>query len=804
MERLISILSVLACLTLAACPDDPTGPDGGDADADADADIVEDADGDADADDDRDAGPPPVAPEVALELLPVDRWVVAAVSTTGDLYRERLIEGSFEMPEEGVDDLGTTWRELPTSEGGVVAAAGAVGYAAAELRGEAPLRLVARLDNADRIYSGGAVQPGDVYGSGRLRVPVVLAEGEGLVVVHLAGYRGSPQVELWTTTDELHFNLDDLTAPDLVEGDEGERWLGVPVLNLTDGPVRELTARVLSSDQLEETEVVLPALAPRAVTQVGFLLRPTEPWPAAEETVVARLHLESPDLDWAYERDLELTTLVAGEPYRQTFRTPVDGSVQYYGVRRPSAFDEAADSALVLSLHGAGVEAIGQARAYSSRDWTYLVAPTNRRPYGFDWEEWGHLNALASLDDAMERFRIDPTRVYLTGHSMGGHGTWHVGVHHPGRFATLGPSAGWSSFYSYTGATRPTGALARSRAQSETMDYIGNLARRGVYIIHGGADDNVPVREGRDMAAAVGEVTDDLVYHEEPGAGHWWDGDAAPGADCVDWPPLFEFMETHVLDPVELDFEFRSPGPWYSARHAYVTIQSASSPSEDVVIRSEQLEATRVALTTTNVRSLEIDGEALADRDVTTIEVDGEPFELDGEPLWVGPVDGKWVEVSGPFNQVFQRPFCYVYPDGDRMMADYAAFAVGDWALNGNGLGCALPLSAAEEARAAGRNLIYLGVSRAALGELPVPIDWDGAEVRVGDQAFGDAAMLFVFPEGERLSAAMVATDGAEASLHDIIPFSSRAGLPDYFVWGGGRRLAAGFFDGDWALAPAP
>ena len=34
----------------------------------------------------------------------------------------------------------------------------------------------------------------------------------------------------------------------------------------------------------------------------------------------------------------------------------------------------------------------------------------------------------------------------------------HRGVHFPGRFAVIGPSAGWSSFYSYGGSARPTGA----------------------------------------------------------------------------------------------------------------------------------------------------------------------------------------------------------------------------------------------------------------------------------------------------------------------------------------------------------
>ena len=83
----------------------------------------------------------------------------------------------------------------------------------------------------------------------------------------------------------------------------------------------------------------------------------------------------------------------------------------------------------------------------------------------------GRLDALESLADAKLRYGIDPTRVYLTGHSMGGHGTWHLGVHHPGLFAVLGPSAGWSSFMSYGGLQESSGAWGRASAHHDTMDY---------------------------------------------------------------------------------------------------------------------------------------------------------------------------------------------------------------------------------------------------------------------------------------------------------------------------------------------
>ena len=109
---------------------------------------------------------------------------------------------------------------------------------------------------------------------------------------------------------------------------------------------------------------------------------------------------------------------------------------------------------LVLTLHGAAVEAIGQAEAYAPKPGLHIVAPTNRRPYGFDWEDWGRLDALEVLDLAQRTLQTDPRRTYLTGHSMGGHGTWHLGVTFPDRFAAIAPSAGWISMMSYAGVRK--------------------------------------------------------------------------------------------------------------------------------------------------------------------------------------------------------------------------------------------------------------------------------------------------------------------------------------------------------------
>jgi poly(3-hydroxybutyrate) depolymerase len=53
-------------------------------------------------------------------------------------------------------------------------------------------------------------------------------------------------------------------------------------------------------------------------------------------------------------------------------------------------------------------------------------------------EEW----VLDLVDAAIRSWEIDPARVYFSGHSMGGYGSWTLGAHHADRVAGLGPSAG--------------------------------------------------------------------------------------------------------------------------------------------------------------------------------------------------------------------------------------------------------------------------------------------------------------------------------------------------------------------------
>ncbi|MCO4774365.1 MAG: prolyl oligopeptidase family serine peptidase, partial [Deltaproteobacteria bacterium] len=537
-----------------------------------------------------------------------------------------------------------------------------------------------------------------------------------------------------------------------------------------------------------------------ASTQAPFLLRPkravTQAEIDAETPWTALLQVGSPSMEFSYQREVTVGLRPEGSNHWRTYRSPVDGSIQQYGVLPPTDFDPDRAYGLILSLHGAGVQGRGQSGSYSAKDWAYIIAPTNRHPFGFDWEEWGRFNALASMDDAKAVFGTDPTKQYLTGHSMGGHGTWHVGTSTPGRFATLAPSAGWQSFYDYpSGGTRPSGARARSRAHSDTREYVDNLAARGVYIIHGDADTNVPVTQARTMRDLVEPITDDLEYHEQPGAGHWWDADGdEPGADCVDWEPMISWAQDHTLDPTELDFSFRSALPSYSGEHSYVTIRSALGTDDDVVL-SSSVDGDTVTLDTDNARSLVLDGTALAGKGISTVVVDGESFPVADGPIAVGPQDGKNNEVYGPFNQAFRRPFCFVTSE-DGEARNYAAYLSSYWQILGNGAACSLTATELTDAVRASHQLIWIGVDADVVNP-SVDATWDRDDVNVQGTGGSGRALLTVFPRGDKLDAVMVATEGDEGLLYSLLPFSSRSGLPDWTLFTG-SSLNAGFYSPDW------
>jgi poly(3-hydroxybutyrate) depolymerase len=476
------------------------------------------------------------------------------------------------------------------------------------------------------------------------------------------------RAKLETPTSTVMFNAGDVTLPDLLLGEKGTMLGSIVVMNATTGTLGHVYLKIEGLGE-NPTVVELPSLLPASVRKVAFSCPWSGELPEHRSAKEAELRLSlTSGVEAAAkggEVTLKLSVREPWEKHKRTFVSDIDGSVQYYAVvPPPEGTDLSTPKALILSLHGASVEATNQANCYKQRDWCYVVCPTNRRPYGFDWEDWGRTDAFEVLAEARKQFKLDDRRTYLTGHSMGGHGTWNIGVQYPGTFAAIGPSAGWISFWSYAGGANRENVtdvekiLLRAACTSDTLAMKQNLAQQGVYILHGDVDDNVPVAQARQMREELGKFHPDFCYHEQPGASHWW------GDQCVDWDPMIEFFRRHEV-PAEKDVtrvEFTTVNPDVSGTCHWVRIaQQIKKYEPSRVEMSVDREKRRFTAKTENVGELVLDlWPVLNGSGAVAVEIDGQSLEnlswgIDSK-AGQGVCDlvregDKWVRMDGSGNQ---------------------------------------------------------------------------------------------------------------------------------------------------------
>lgn len=423
---------------------------------------------------------------------------------------------------------------------------------------------------AGTVWVNGEVRGGDVYATGEFRLPVLLQKGANIILMQVG--RGRLRVMLEEPPAPVFIESRDLTLPDLVRGALSTLapeplYLGLTIINASPVPVTDADALqvVAATPQAPENRYgYAPVIIPPLSAQRMMLELPSGVFETHTEALAIELEL----VQWTpgqlttakpavlQSLPVTLAARLPGEPAKRTFVSSIDGSVQYYAIREVvDAEGEPVEAPLLMSLHGAGVEAIGQARAYGPATWAHLVCPTNRRPFGFDWEDWGMTDALEVLSHAHTHLPLIPGQYYLTGHSMGGHGTWMIAAKTPHLWTAIGPAAGWASFFTYASTPRiePTTpameAIANAQRVSDLDFWLPNLKDMPVYVLHGDADETVPVEEARAIVESLRALgNENVVLYEEPGQGHWYDTDPdTPGANCVDWPPMWEFMRTQSV-----------------------------------------------------------------------------------------------------------------------------------------------------------------------------------------------------------------------------------------------------------------
>jgi pimeloyl-ACP methyl ester carboxylesterase len=709
------------------------------------------------------------------------------------------------------------------------------------------------------VYVNGEPRAGDPYEWGFVHVPVLLRAGRNDLL--FACTRGRLRVELTPPRGSLSIDTADLTLPDFIKGQSDSQPFGAVVINATTQPVRRVGWRGNRPGGPAQ------CIGPLAVRKLQLPLTYDGAKTAKVECPITVEDSNRPEMNDTVT--ISFDCVDPGQNYRRTFVSAIDDSVQYYSIvpAQPPPSKEGPKPALVISLHGAAVQATSQAGAYESKRWAYIVCPTNRRPYGFDWEDWGRIDALEVLERAQALLGTDRSRTYLTGHSMGGHGTWQVGAHYPDRFAALGPSAGWLSFDTYglrrprqnltgpstapsTGAatTRPAmiDLFRRANADSDTVALFPNLQGNGIYILHGVDDDNVPISESRTAARILGQLGHrDWIFFEQPHAGHWWDNNKdEPGADCVDWPAMFDLFAHHAIpsDQAVREVSFRTMNPAVSSRCHWLTIDAQVRP---MLLSSASVRCDPGSLkftgTTENVARLRLDLRHLAGAGKLTVELDGSTpgaIELPEHPseLWLSHLGDEW-KVSppptplfknaargGPFKMGLNNHMASVYGTAGSAAENAALYAKARydaelWWVRGNGSVDVIADSEFDPVRDPDRNVILYGNAdtnrlwTTLVGDAPILTTRTGITVG-GHEFVGDElACLFVRPRkgSDTALVGVVAGTGLTGiRLTNRIGYlMSGVGLPDWCVIGPevlkqgirGAR-AAGYFANDWTISP--
>jgi dienelactone hydrolase len=801
---------------------------------------------------DKSAAPGEIVIRQAVAVSGVSRG--GRVPFAEDAVLSQIVRGTFQPPKAGDavplpgGNNAPVWETVSAGEDGTFsgrALAGGYVYAAVESPEERVCLLEA--PGSTVAYVNGVPRAGDPYSYGYLRLPVRLRKGTNHLLF-VAG-RGRLKVRLLPVSTPLVWNTADSTLPDLRPGQNEPLWAAVPLINTTDRTLKGLKvqATVMGGKTIE---TALPPLPPMTVRKVGFRVAPLPELVLGDVPVQVRIVGGEKGMPPA-ETSVNLRVRSADQTFKQTFVSEIDGSVQYFGVnpaRKPSPAN-----AFVLSLHGASVEAIGQADAYSGKDWITLVAPTNRRPYGFDWEDWGRLDALEVLSIARKQFPHDPTRTFLTGHSMGGHGTWSVGSLFPDQFAVIGPSAGWISFATYGGGRRPgtpeteldavTSLVRRAANQHDTLAWSENLLQERIYIIHGDADDNVPVSEARRMRERLTEMKHPQVeWHEEKGAGHWWDDDKTPGAECVDWRPLFSLFETERLRPNDWnEVHFTTVNPAMSGANRWLRLeqQEKSLLPSTVHLTWNRNEGT-ITGTTQNVAALTVETTRLpSGKSLAHFALDGQtvdvPAAMARGAVALRRVDGKWqiapkgipamekgAERAGPFKMAFNHRFVLVYGTAGTAEENAWSYArarydAESFLYRGNGSPDVIADRDYDERGMRDRSVILYGNAdtnrlwNRLLKDSPIQVKRGAVRIGSRDTAGGNLACVFLRPKpgSNKAMVGVIAGTGAEGfRLTERLPyFTSGAAFPDWgiaepTVLTDVRRgvVAAGYFGNDWGL----
>ena len=219
------------------------------------------------------------------------------------------------------------------------------------------------------------------------------------------------------------------------------------------------------------------------------------------------------------EANEEFAKLITGDWERTEGH---DLKYRIYGARKLRR-SKGEGSPLVVYLHGMGGDVMTGAEPWSANSFTkdrnyrkrpcFVIAPQNPDQKG--WNGSKADSVVKIVEEMIEKLPIDPKRIYLTGYSMGGYGTFHLLAQEPKLWAAAIPVAGGGN----------SAAVKEHR-------------KVPLWVFHGAKDPVVPVSQSQSMVEALEKARSEVKYTEFPDADHGISGNVYNDEKVHEW--LFE------------------------------------------------------------------------------------------------------------------------------------------------------------------------------------------------------------------------------------------------------------------------
>lgn len=178
---------------------------------------------------------------------------------------------------------------------------------------------------------------------------------------------------------------------------------------------------------------------------------------------------------------------------------------------------------LIIYLHGGSDRGNDLNQLYSSglpdqiyrgRNFPFIII-SPQCPENIRWETENWFESF--FKEIVHKYRIDTNRVYLTGLSLGGAGTWYLAAKYPEIFAAIAPISGFTS-------------------HNEFIDKnISKLVDTPIWAFHGKIDNVVPFEETERIVKKLEAKNNHLKFTVEPDVGHWMHWLIYPDQDLYDW-----------------------------------------------------------------------------------------------------------------------------------------------------------------------------------------------------------------------------------------------------------------------------